>query len=514
MHEMKHSEHPSAPHRFWGRFQLKELIGLFVVLATLYGLIAFERLGSPSEHLHFVDLANSFLHGRLDTETPSKKCRNGKTRGEAPKGYDHFVCRHVRKADGSWEGWNDWATLHTITLKDGEQLKGVWPYGDTSGSDKYHFRTLDGDLYIIDKKKDLKKGCDKKNKFKPCVEKKHFVSFPPVPALMMAPLVAFLDYRLNDVIWTICIAVLGIMALLLLLEKLSEYGWSQRSRAENLLLASLVAFGTSFFFSAVRGEVWFTALIVGFFFNVLYLGCAVQTRHPFLAGCMLALAMGTRPPLAFGCVFFGLQLLLIQDWKEQIRRGLWFSLPILVAGGALMAFNLARFDHAFEFGHTYLQDGMRPAIREHGLFNLHFLKANFTAAFANVPLFLTKSPFVQITRHGISILATTPLFLLLLWPRRIKTDIPAESQHLGNKRLWIMALALVCVALPGLFYQNTGWSQFSYRFSIDYLPYLVMILACRGYPINRLFQVLFGLSVLISLFGAITFGRLSQFYYG
>ena len=75
--------------------------------------------------------------------------------------------------------------------------------------------------------------------------------------------------------------------------------------------------------------------------------------------------------------------------------------------------------------------------------------------------------------------------------------------------------AIIAVAIPGLFYQNTGWAQFSYRFSIDFLPYMAVLLACGARPLNRKFQALMAASIVICLFGAITFGRFGEvFYYG
>ena len=502
-------EKEDAPQRIWGRFSKKQTASIFGLLILIYALTAFERLGGPSEHLHYIDLASSFLEGRLDTDTPRKSCRKGKRPKDDGSGFQDFVCGHTRKDDGSWEGWNDWATYRSITLKDGTELKGVWPYGDTKGSDKNLFRTFSGDLYIVDAKKDLKKGCNPKRKRASCNEKKHFISFPPAPAVIMMPFVAVFNYRLNDVLWTLVFAAAGILALLALLERASSADWNARTKEENLWLIALFAFGTSFYFSSVRGEVWFTALVMGFFFNTLYLYFAVDSKKPYLAGLMLAIAMATRPPTAFGCVFFGLQLLRIPNRREQIIKGLQFSAPILCVGGLLMLYNSMRFESLTEFGHTFLQDGQRASIREHGLFSPWFLKGNLAAAFGNLPRITSDAPFVQVSRHGISIFAATPALLLLLSTLKRK-----ETSSSAVYRLWFVLIPLICVATPALFYQNTGWAQYSYRFSVDYLPYLALLLGCSSLVQGRAFKTLVVISILISLFGAITFGRFEQFYFG
>ena len=61
--------------------------------------------------------------------------------------------------------------------------------------------------------------------------------------------------------------------------------------------------------------------------------------------------------------------------------------------------------------------------------------------------------------------------------------------------------------MPTLFYQNTGWVQFGYRFSCDYAVLLFALFAVGGYHLGRTFQVLSVLSVIVNGFGAFTFGR-------
>ena len=68
------------------------------------------------------------------------------------------------------------------------------------------------------------------------------------------------------------------------------------------------------------------------------------------------------------------------------------------------------------------------------------------------------------------------------------------------------------VALPSLLYQNSGWFQFGYRFSLDYTVLLIMLLAIGGRPLGRPFKGLVVLAIAINLFGALTFGRDHRFY--
>jgi len=124
--------------------------------------------------------------------------------------------------------------------------------------------------------------------------------------------------------------------------------------------------------------------------------------------------------------------------------------------------------------------------------------------FSQFPVFTLDAPYIKISKHGLSLFATTPVFIYLLAPLRRDWIV---------KFLWITILS---TALVGLFYQNTGWVQFGYRFSLDYTPYLFMLLAVGRRKIGPLFIVLMILSIIVSTFGAVTFGWknfMDKFYF-
>jgi hypothetical protein len=247
---------------------------------------------------------------------------------------------------------------------------------------------------------------------------------------------------------------------------------------------------------------------MGVTLNILYVWTAIGARRPFLAGLFLALSTATRTPIAFGVVLF-----LLEAWRvrDQERRHLTsmlvkFFAPLVVTAVILMVYNYLRFDNPLEFGHRYLQAGARPSIREHGLFSMWFLNRNLAAALVNLPVIDGVKPFIHITRNGLSFLFLTPVFILLLWPRF--TDNAAPKTIYRN-----LLLASLAIFIPHVLYQNTGWAQFGFRFSLDFTPYLITALALSRRDFNRRFLVLVGIAIVLNLFGAITFGRINSFYY-
>ena len=78
-----------------------------------------------------------------------------------------------------------------------------------------------------------------------------------------------------------------------------------------------------------------------------------------------------------------------------------------------------------------------------------------------------------------------------------------------NVALWAGVLP---TALCTLLYQNTGWVQFGYRFSLDYLPLVLVLVTLSQRRFGSLFLGCAAFAVLVNTFGAVTFDRYGQFY--
>ena len=94
---------------------------------------------------------------------------------------------------------------------------------------------------------------------------KTFISFPPFPAMLMAPIVwiAGSPENFRDAQFIVWLAGIGPAVLFLVFEKMRRTERSARTEAENLQLALLFAFGTVYFYTAVQGTVWFAAHEIG-----------------------------------------------------------------------------------------------------------------------------------------------------------------------------------------------------------------------------------------------------------
>ena len=352
-------------------------------------------------------------------------------------------------------------------------------------------------------------------------EGKWFVSFPPLPAVLMLPGVALEGLDFNDRLFTLLFAAAGPALLFALLQLLASRGRLGRKPWELGLLTALYGVGTVYFFCAVQGSVWYTAHMVGTVMLLAFLISSVDARHPILAGLFLGLAFACRPPMILALPFFAYEALRqgaddeakgLFRWIAAALRGLGarriarlvilFALPLAIVVGLLLAMNAGRFGNPLDFGHNYLVVRQTARIDRWGLFHTHYLAHNLGVALTSLPWISGDAPYVKISLHGLALWFTTPALLWILWPR------PATRQY-----LWIAATAAL-VAAPSLLYQNSGWVQFGYRFSLDFAPLLLLLLALSGRRFGKLFVAAVVFGVAVNLFGALTFDREWRFYAG
>ena len=346
-------------------------------------------------------------------------------------------------------------------------------------------------------------------------EGKWYVPFPPFPALLLVPVVAAAGSAeaVADGRFFVFLAGVAPGVLFLALEKLGRSGRSERTERENATLALLFALGSVYFFSAVQGTVWYAAHVVAAGLAALYLLFALDAERPLLAGAMLGLGFATRTPLLFGVPLFAFELARVCspndaslsagarsafariDWKRFATGLALFLLPIAVVLAATFALNAARFGDPFEVGYRYLEVVWRSRIQKWGLFDYHYLGRNLAVVLTSLPWLGDGAVPFRISGNGLALWLTTPMYVWLLWPKRTR------APH------WALATTAIAVATPTLFYQNSGWVQFGYRFSNDYAIFLFALFAVGGRRLGVGIAAVGTWAIVVNAFGAATFNR-------
>jgi hypothetical protein len=182
--------------------------------------------------------------------------------------------------------------------------------------------------------------------------------------------------------------------------------------------------------------------------------------------------------------------------RARFARGLGeFAAPVVLVLGATLAHNALRFGDPFETGYRYLAVVWHARIEKWGLFSYHYLARNLGVMLTSLPWLGSPDVPIRMSGHGLALWVTTPAYLWVLWPKR------TGVAHLAH------ALTAAAVALPTLFYQNSGWVQFGYRFSNDYAIFLFALLALGGRRFGPVFRALALYAVAMNAFGALTFAR-------
>lgn len=334
------------------------------------------------------------------------------------------------------------------------------------------------------------------------VEGHTYLPVGPLSALVLVPFLPFLDAGLSSGWLGVTFTLVNIWMCYRVLGRATIVGEQRR-------WALLLFFcGTVYFPVAVTLTSWYFAHVLATTCLLVAMYEALGRSRPVLIGLSLGLATMTRLSTIFSLLFFLWMLLDQRPISGQShaitieRRAL--ALVQVIAGLAgplvlLMAYNYARFHNPFETGYgiDVVATKMYEEARSQGLFSLEHIPKNLFAlllqgpvAYPSVDAPVLQFPYVQPTPMGMSILFTSPALVF------------AVRAGLGHRLIQACWLAVFCVLIPLLTHYATGWIQFGFRYSLDLMPFL-LVLATLGFgerpPLSA--RILVIVSVLINLWG-------------
>jgi hypothetical protein len=304
-----------------------------------------------------------------------------------------------------------------------------------------------------------------------------YVPFPPLPAILLLPWVAWQGAKNTNVAYfSIFVGAINVSLVFLFLEALTRRGWTSLSTRYNLALTLLFGLGSVHWYLSIMGEVWFVSQICTITFVILAAWVAVANGSPWLSGAMLALAMLGRPTIVCSWpLLLGIAAQLSKDqnqhhkinWRQLCRWAIVSVMPLIAAIAALLVYNYLRFNNLTDFG--YLSENVNPDLRRalsiYGQFNLYYLSSNVEAMLLDLPNINLATMSIEPDLHGMSLLLTMPSLIYIVRAWR------ASPLTIGA---WV---ALGLLLIPLLTYYNTGWAQFGYRFSLDFILPIITLLA-------------------------------------
>lgn len=322
----------------------------------------------------------------------------------------------------------------------------------------------------------------------------------PLPAVILIPFLPLLDLGLQPEWISILFTLVNVYLLYLICERIGVIGEKRR-------WTLLLFFGGTVYFSIAATMVsWYFAHIVATTCLLLTILEIIGPKRSVLVGFLIGLAAATRLSLIFTLPFFLWFLWPTRQNAHQDRMlfkeftriaGLVFGLAIPLV--MLLAYNYARFESVLETGYgiDVVGSAELEQARNYGLFsivhiprNLFYLLLQGPLPYPSLEAPILVFPYIQPSPMGMAIFFTSPA---LLFAFRAQLSDPIV------KASW---LGIGSVLIPLLTHYATGWIQFGFRYSLDFLPFLLLIVTF-GFPntVNHRMRALIILSVLINLWG-------------
>ena len=321
-----------------------------------------------------------------------------------------------------------------------------------------------------------------------------YVVYPPLPAVLLVPVVAFFgpgfdQARASIVMGSLDVALAGAVAYRVIGPR--RWVW--------ILFAMMFGFGSTVWYEVASGNSWHFAHVCATTFLLLAVLDVQHKGPPWRIGLLLGCAILSRLPTAMAVPFFlgyfawsadrqpkvgpgadtfaalggraGTILHAELDWRQLFLDVFSFGLALAIPLLFYAMYNVARFGAPLQEGYSLIPGLMQEFQYRYGFLAIESIGRNLYAMLLSVPKQIDTFPFVQPRNlGGLSIFLTTPAFL---WAFR------------AHRPSWFTAgawLSIIAITIPIILHADPGGAEFGYRYAIDFYPFifLLMIHGMRG----------------------------------
>lgn len=318
----------------------------------------------------------------------------------------------------------------------------------------------------------------------------YYSVFPPMPAILLIPFVAIFGIGFYQPLLSWLLGALSVSLSYKVLYKIFD-------EKVALWTSILYAFGTIHWFHSEVGSAWYLAHIVSSFFIWLFLLEVFSKQRLIILGILLGCAYLSRLPTIFVGIFmfsyfsnkfFSFDKTVIKiNWKKSFLFMLGL-IPFLFINAL---YNYLRFGVINDIGYTLLPIFNEPWYK-YGFISVKYIPIHVKEIFTAMPVFVNVFPYMIPSMFAMAAWFTTPAFILIFLSR-FKTKIVIVS-----------LLTIIGVALPSLMHGGNGFTQFGYRHTLDYMPFLIILVASgMRNKVEWYVKALIALSILINLWGVI-----------
>lgn len=328
---------------------------------------------------------------------------------------------------------------------------------------------------------------------------KWYLPWGILPALLLIPVQSIMHRYVPTIYLSLLSASMNVVLIWFLLRRLEREFFPSFTLGNRIVVMLFLAFGTTHFYVGTLGSVWHVNQMVSSAISTLSIYIILKKhRSPmdYLAAVILSGIQLLGRPTNVLFVLIPLTLYIFDTYhalksgrlNNSIRESLViFGIPLGLAMILFFSYNYVRFQNPFEYGYSFIVEApYLSAIREkNGVFSLANASINAWHMLFEIPqLFLFPRIHLAFNLIGNSIFFLSPplLFAFLASPFTGKKKLTFDPYKTS---LWVTTVGIV---IPILLCYSSGWMQFGYRYSLDFLLPMILlgVFGLKG-RINKLY---------------------------
>ncbi len=318
----------------------------------------------------------------------------------------------------------------------------------------------------------------------------YYTVFPIMPAVLLMPFVAIFGTSFLQPIASILIGSVNVALSYSVFQKVLH------KKDLAIWMSVLFAFGTIHWYHTEVGSAWYFAQVTSLFFIWLFLLESFTKARLFVLGLLLSCSYLARLPTILGIffvlIFFYERFFILEKRRFQIKfQNLFFLFCGLLPGLLINAlYNYLRFNSIFDVGYEILlaKDPWHP----YGVFSLKYVLPRIKEFFLAMPTLSSKPPYIIPSLYAMAFWLTTPAVVLAFFTK------------FKNKLVIACWVSILLIAIPSFAKGANGFTQFGFRYSLDYLPFLLIIMGLGvGNKIRWWAKFLIIISIAINFWGVL-----------
>jgi hypothetical protein len=278
---------------------------------------------------------------------------------------------------------------------------------------------------------------------------------PIMPAILLVPLVAifgasFPQQYLAHILGAGATVLAGILAYKL-----------KKDMKLAIWTSLFLGLGSIFFYLSATGSVWYLGQVTCTFFLLLAILEVSGKKRSLLLGLTLSGAFLSRTQVTLSLPFF---LILLLHKRFNIKSAFLFLTGLIPFVVIFFSYNFLRFGNIFQTGYVFIPGLLKEPWFARGVFNPIYIGNHLKVLFLALPIFLSKFPYIRPSWGGLAIWITSPGFIYLIF---------TSLKEIRNR---LALISVFLIALVNFSFGSTGFSQFGYRYAVDFYPFLLILL--------------------------------------